>query len=80
MFKLLIILLLTLSLYANNEMMIIFESIKKQERDSILQHFKQEKELRSKLKSKPYFRRANHKQGNYQNKKELSQKEQGGKR
>ena len=72
MFKLFIIFLLTCSLFANSEMMLMFESIKKQERNLILQHFKQEKKLRSQLKNKPYFHRSNRKQGNYQNKKDLS--------
>ena len=62
MYKILIAFLFTSFLSANDEMMAMFESIKKQERNLILQYFKQEKELRFKIKNKPHFYRNSHSQ------------------
>jgi len=64
MYKIFITLLFTSFLSANDAMMDMFESIKKHERDLILQYFKQEKELRFKIKNKPHFYRNNHFKGN----------------
>ena len=78
MSKFLLFVFLNSFIYANQNMMAFFESIKKQERNLILENFKQEKALRFKLKSKPYFRKSSQKiQGNYQNKIRESKKQKG---
>ena len=57
MSKVVLLVLFTSFLYADEAMMALFESLKKQERESILNTFKQEKELRSHLRRKPSFHR-----------------------
>ena len=57
---------------ADDLMLSLFESLKKQERKIIIASFKQEKKLRSNLKSKPRFYRKKQKMGNFQNKNTFS--------
>lgn len=78
MFKLLSVILLSTLLSSNQEMMEMFESIKKQERALILQNFKEEKALRFNLRSKPrFYRGKSKKQANFQQKDGLSKKLKG---